>query len=315
MASNVVECPYCYTKKKVSQNLSYKCSGCGATIFIGNDCEIKKLFMDSNMFLQRMQEQYKREGFITNSAMKERIEHESYWCNLGCISSVSHDNRFNAPSDESFEIDLRSGTIRKVTSVLSGTVGLYSKRVNVEFSSFDEYGKYLRNPKYKLIPISQNNWKNEINAYTRTNCHAYLPYEYNVKECKKTNSVLDSFFMNNNHCYGNGIYLRRVNNQVKLFYIESSRRNEFDFEFNEENIESVLHGDSKDLIACDRVLNEDEICLITSRLFGCAQDITLDFTPKYNFLLNGKSYPYYEDSSTTRSIMTKIAVSGSIKMG
>ena len=41
MASYVVKCPYCKTPKSVSQNMSYKCSVCGARISIGNDGKIK----------------------------------------------------------------------------------------------------------------------------------------------------------------------------------------------------------------------------------------------------------------------------------
>ncbi|MBQ2604081.1 MAG: hypothetical protein VZR27_10870 [Acutalibacteraceae bacterium] len=38
---NTVTCPYCGTMKSVSQNMQYKCSGCGARITIGNNAEIK----------------------------------------------------------------------------------------------------------------------------------------------------------------------------------------------------------------------------------------------------------------------------------
>lgn len=41
MALYVVECPYCKTLKKASQNSSYECKKCGATIFVGNGGEIK----------------------------------------------------------------------------------------------------------------------------------------------------------------------------------------------------------------------------------------------------------------------------------
>jgi len=41
MPNYVVTCPYCHTSKKVSQNMQYRCSGCGATITVGNDGKIK----------------------------------------------------------------------------------------------------------------------------------------------------------------------------------------------------------------------------------------------------------------------------------
>jgi transposase-like protein len=41
MASYVITCPYCKSRKNASQNSSYKCQSCGATIFIGNDGKIK----------------------------------------------------------------------------------------------------------------------------------------------------------------------------------------------------------------------------------------------------------------------------------
>ena len=42
MPTYTVKCPHCRTVKIVSQNMGYKCSGCGARITIGNDGKIKK---------------------------------------------------------------------------------------------------------------------------------------------------------------------------------------------------------------------------------------------------------------------------------
>lgn len=41
MPNYTVKCPYCRTVKTVSQNMGYRCSGCGARISIGNDGRIK----------------------------------------------------------------------------------------------------------------------------------------------------------------------------------------------------------------------------------------------------------------------------------
>ena len=41
MPNYIVKCPYCHTVKTVSQNMSYRCSGCGASISIGNDGKIR----------------------------------------------------------------------------------------------------------------------------------------------------------------------------------------------------------------------------------------------------------------------------------
>ncbi len=41
---NVVICPYCKTPKSVTQNMEYKCSGCGDRISIGNDAKIKAAY-------------------------------------------------------------------------------------------------------------------------------------------------------------------------------------------------------------------------------------------------------------------------------
>ena len=41
MASYSVKCPYCRTVKSVTPNMGYRCSGCNATISIGNDGKIK----------------------------------------------------------------------------------------------------------------------------------------------------------------------------------------------------------------------------------------------------------------------------------
>lgn len=41
MPNYIVVCPYCRTRKNASQNMEYKCSGCGARISVGNDGRIK----------------------------------------------------------------------------------------------------------------------------------------------------------------------------------------------------------------------------------------------------------------------------------
>lgn len=38
--SNTVTCPHCGTSKRVTPNMEYKCSGCGARIKIDNNAQI-----------------------------------------------------------------------------------------------------------------------------------------------------------------------------------------------------------------------------------------------------------------------------------
>jgi len=42
--SNTVTCPYCTTPRKVTQNMEFKCSGCGARIKTDNNAEIKAAY-------------------------------------------------------------------------------------------------------------------------------------------------------------------------------------------------------------------------------------------------------------------------------
>ena len=42
MSNYSVRCPYCGTIKNASQNMGYRCAGCGASITVGNNGEIKK---------------------------------------------------------------------------------------------------------------------------------------------------------------------------------------------------------------------------------------------------------------------------------
>lgn len=42
MASYIVECPYCHTSRRGTQNSIVNCQNCGATLFIDNAGQIKK---------------------------------------------------------------------------------------------------------------------------------------------------------------------------------------------------------------------------------------------------------------------------------
>lgn len=41
MPTYIIQCPYCHTIKKVTQNMSFKCQNCNATIFIDNNGKVK----------------------------------------------------------------------------------------------------------------------------------------------------------------------------------------------------------------------------------------------------------------------------------
>ena len=42
--SNTVTCPHCGTQRKVTQNMEFKCTGCGARIKTDNNAEIKAAY-------------------------------------------------------------------------------------------------------------------------------------------------------------------------------------------------------------------------------------------------------------------------------